>query len=111
MHLDMVAEMHPITPEEVQHIKANGHEISSYVFETENKRIRPEWFKRQSDSFLKRFGARPITVVLDVLRWKGWAEPRGWMAECGIKADNSFSGSVTDNALIRSDDEARHPLN
>ncbi len=92
-HINMLYH-HPVTPEELQHILDNGHEVSQYfgLHKEDNFTMKPEYYTEQSDLFVKKFGFRPICTVNKWLRWEGWAEPAKWMMKAGGKADNSFIG-------------------
>lgn len=88
---------HPMSDEELKHIYDNGHEISLW-FNMRNKNrsgleITEERIKHQADLFEKRFGRRPESTLMTATNWYGWAEPARWMANHGVKADNSFGGN------------------
>jgi hypothetical protein len=90
-HINM-CDNHPITQEELNHIKENGHEVSLYyrLHEEDNFTMKEEYYVELNQLFYKKFGYRPVCTVNKWLGWTGWAEPAKWMLKAGGKADNSF---------------------
>jgi len=87
---------HPMTPEELQHILDNGHEVSLYymLYDDDNYTMTEAGIKRQFDLFEQRFGFKPVCTLHYNTSWLGWVEPGRWMAKAGGKADNSFGCGV-----------------
>ncbi len=85
-----------ISPEEVEAILANGHDVSlHYNFVPSDGfpsayEFGPEDVHQQAQAFRHRFGFAPYASVNHWLRWVGWAEPARWMAAEGGKGDGSF---------------------
>ena len=89
----------PLSKQEFDRIKANGHETSlhfnyidghehPYAFTEADIRQQVEWYQAA-------FGETPVCSVFHWCLWHQWSEPAEWMAACGIQADNSriHSGS------------------
>jgi len=93
-HINM-CDNHPITPEQLHHIKQNGHEVSLYyqLHEEDNFAMKEEYYIELNDLFHEKIGFRPLCTVNKWLGWSGWAEPAKWMLKAGGRADNSFYGN------------------
>lgn len=94
-HINIAAELHPMTQEEWEHIRGNGHEVSCYIWvKYDGKQLlNAQTIQAQSDSLFQRFGTRPGSVLIGSTQWKGGVEPARWLAAAGATADNTFVGS------------------
>lgn len=112
-HVNIEIDNHPMSAEEWQQIRDNGHEVSNYfVFggKQHNEQSLRKEIKRQSDLFLRKFGVRlvctfyksfayhPRTILPGDDQWDDWTGPVRWLAEAGIKADNSYCGRNISNS-------------
>jgi len=97
--INIESDYHPMTPAEFRRLRELGAEVSAYyhLYPDDGYAMTEEHYRFQSDRFFERFGYRPVATVNHCLRWKGWAEPARWMARCGGRADNSFSGKSVPN--------------
>ncbi len=82
-----------VTREEVEAIRANGHEPALHYNFIDN--FDPGPFteadvREQAEAFYQAFGFHSICTVNHWVRWTGWAETAKWMQAAGGKADNSF---------------------
>lgn len=104
-HINIAAHLHPMTKAEFDHIRANGHEVSSYMWIWTDDRkgsvITRERFQMQSEALQKRFGVKPGSVLVGSCQWRGWVETARWLAEAGATADNTFIGAKIGNAGAR----------
>lgn len=95
-HINIATEYHPMSVAELQHIQANGHEVSCYMWirtEGGGSILTQARLQVQSDKLQERFGFRPGSVLIGSTQWAGWAEPARWLAQAGATADNTFVGS------------------
>jgi hypothetical protein len=83
-----------VDQKDIDVIKSNGHEISLHPdFISDNKPPflpNKKELHRQIDYFIERFGYPPNTSVFHYTVWRGGSETAEWMAEKGMKGDNSF---------------------
>jgi len=85
---------HPMTGEEFEHItEDNGHEISLWfrLYDDDNREITAESVRYQVDLFRERYGIVPGCTLMASCNWQGWAEPARFMAQAGVRADNTFT--------------------
>lgn len=101
-HINIAAHLHPMTSEDFEHIRNNGHEVSCYMWiwtdDRQGSVINRDRFQMQADALMKRFGVLPGSVLVGSCQWRGWAETARWLAEVGATADNTFIGSKMGNA-------------
>lgn len=111
-HINIESENHPMTKDEFEHIRGNGHEVSAYyrLYEDDSYDMKEDTYVKQGELFYERFGVRPTVTVNYLLRWKGWAEPARWMLKAGGRADNSFSSNAAPLANHPMGNEGMHPL-
>lgn len=106
-HINIAAHLHPMTRQEFEHIRANGHEVSCYMWIwTDDKQgsvISRHRFAMQAEQLQQRFGILPGSVLVGSCQWQGWAEPARWLAEVGATADNTFIGHKATTAGARCD--------
>lgn len=74
----------------LQHLQANGHEVSLHYYAYETKDLNEANLRAQSDTFFERYGFRPGSSVVGSCHWIGWADTARWLVNCGNSADNSF---------------------
>lgn len=81
------------TPQEADDIRARGHEVSLHLNLMDGRKhpsgFTQEDIGQQVESFVRHFGFVPNTVVFHWVRWYGWTEPAQWLAELGVRGDNS----------------------
>jgi hypothetical protein len=94
-HINISAEHHPMTVEQLRHIQDNGHEVSCYMWLRTPKGcvLNQDRIQVQSDRLYERFGFRPGSVLIGSTQWSGGVEPARWLARAGATADNTFVGS------------------
>jgi hypothetical protein len=94
-HINIAAELHPMTHAEWEQIQANGHEVSCYIWVKHERGqiLNAQSIQAQSDSLYERFGTRPGSVLIGSTQWSGGVEPARWLAAAGATADNTFVGS------------------
>jgi hypothetical protein len=85
-----------VSREEIEHIEANGHELSLH-YDFINEFQHPTGFteddvRKQAELFRKTFGRPAVCSVNHWCRWAGWAEPARWMRSVGQLGDNSWIG-------------------
>jgi hypothetical protein len=83
-----------VTPEEVEAIRANGHEPSlhyNFIDNFDPGAFTEEDVQEQAEAFYKTFGFHPICAVNHWCRWTGWSETARWLRKAGSRADNSFT--------------------
>ncbi|MDF2667793.1 MAG: hypothetical protein K0R67_99 [Paenibacillus sp.] len=87
---------HPMTREQFEHIKANGHEISlwyNFLHPYNEYVISEEEVRYQSELFYERYGIRAGSTLMHSTNWQGGTELARWLAKYGGLADNTFIGS------------------
>jgi hypothetical protein len=82
-----------VTADEAAEMTAAGHEISLHFnfmdgFEP-GAGFTAEDIEVQLRHYEATFGHRPVCTVNHCCRWCGWVEPARWMAEAGVRADNT----------------------
>lgn len=80
-----------LTDDDARVLRENGHEISLHFSFSTNENLSPEGAARQVRLFESMYGFTPVCTVVHGLSWKGWVEPAKWLADLGIKADNTFA--------------------
>lgn len=97
-HINIAAALHPMSHDEWQHIRDNGHEVSCYIWVKEKRGqiLNAQSIQAQSDSLFQRFGTRPGSVLIGSTQWSGGVEPARWLAAAGATADNTFVGGRFD---------------
>jgi hypothetical protein len=82
-----------MTKEEVEAMRANGHEPSlhyNFIDNFDPLAFTEDDIKKQADDFYNAYGFSAICSVNHWCRWTGWADTARWMKNAGLKADNSF---------------------
>jgi hypothetical protein len=115
-HINIESDRHPMSVEDFEHIRDNGHEVSNYwhlkntpglmehvksmdfqLSGAETLKILGPLLKAQSDKLYERFGIRPGSTLFERTMWVGWADLPRLMKDAGATADNTRTGSMASN--------------